>query len=96
MHDNHNPAFICRHCLDDGQPILYVVHDWNGDWQFLCGGNNHVSEESGAIIRRSCLWERDKSLEGIETLPVGHEAERASSGDRKWEVAALPPEEDLT
>lgn len=95
MHDDHSPAFICKHCLDHGQPILYVVHDWDGDWQFFCGGNNHESVESAAVICRFCLLERDASLKGIEMLPIGHEAERVSAADRKWEVAALPPEEDL-
>jgi hypothetical protein len=94
MHSAHSPAFICRHCLDDGRPILLVVHDRDGDWQFLCGGTDHESAEQGALICRSCLLERDSSLDGIEMLPIGHEAERASGTDRKWQVAELPSERE--
>lgn len=91
MSHQHEHAIICRHCLDDGKPILLIIHDTDGSWQFLCGGSNHDTADQGALICRKCLFERDASLEGIEILPAGHEAYRTTGEDRSWQVEQLPP-----
>lgn len=33
-------CFTCCHVLEENKPILYVSHDEDGYWQFLCGGNH--------------------------------------------------------
>lgn len=32
-------VFTFCHVLEGKKPILYVAHDRDGDWQFLCGGH---------------------------------------------------------
>ncbi len=38
-------CFTCRHVLEENKPILYVSHDKDGYWQFLCGGSHKEEDE---------------------------------------------------
>ncbi len=72
--------FTTRQWVDLNQPILRVVHDADGDWQFLTG--NQMPED----IRLVCLEEmviRDKTLNEVFNLDYGHSAERKFVGD-EW------------
>ena len=60
-------CFTCCHVLEENKPILYVSHDEDGYWQFLCGGN-HKEEDARVVsftsksslkLRRS-MW-KDRS-----------------------------------
>lgn len=72
--------FTTRQWLDLKQPILRVVHDADGDWQFLTG--DQLPED----IRFVCLEEmiiRDKTLNEVFNLDYGQSAERKFVGD-EW------------
>lgn len=55
------------------QPILYVVHDEDGDWQFLDGGD--VSDDDAATIALKKVVELDPSIKTLADLPAGWAAE---------------------
>ena len=81
--DAENTAVISLIRIVDGsQPILYVVHDEDGDWQFLDGGD--VSEEDAAMVSLRNVCERDPSIKLLADLPVGWAAERATV-EQEWE-----------
>lgn len=81
--DAENKAvFTCNHVTDDKSPILYVEHDSEGDWQFLCGQNDHT-EENAKIISLKQAVELDKSLNDLYKMPIGVGAERQEIGG-KW------------
>lgn len=72
--------FTTRQWLDLKKPILRVIHDEDGDWQFLTG--DQLPED----IRLVCLEEivqRDKTLNEIFDLDYGESAEREFIGN-KW------------
>lgn len=73
--------FTCNHVLD-GVPVLYVTHDTDGDWQFLCGLDNHT-EENAKVISLKQIVELDNSLNDLYEMPKGVGAERKSVGE-KW------------
>jgi hypothetical protein len=73
--------FTCNHVLE-GKPILYVTHDTDGDWQFLCGHDNHT-EENAKIISLKQVVELDNTVNDLYEMPKGVEAERDSVG-AKW------------
>lgn len=68
-------VFVCPHIFKDIRPILFVVHE-DSDWQFLCGKSDH--DDSGHLVGIGHLVERDPSLDTLNDLPDGWEAERAS------------------
>ncbi len=84
-------VFCCEHIFQRTRPILYVTHDHDGDWQFLCG-ETHVGLPT--VLCFGCMVERDASLWTLADLPIGWAAERAQP-DAVWLRQERPqPEED--
>lgn len=77
-------AFLCKH-VDAGSPVLLVVHERDGDWQFLCGAARHSSAD-GLIAHVKHIFERDATtITEVGAMPKGFWAER-NSADESWEV----------
>nr|WP_316632742.1 DUF4262 domain-containing protein [uncultured Flavobacterium sp.] len=74
-------SFTTKHWLNEGKPILRVVHDEDGDWQFLT--NDEITTENTIIVALEQLILSDKTLNEIFDLEYGEEAERDFIGD-KW------------
>lgn len=80
--------FTTRQWLEQNKPILRVLHEDDGDWQFLTG--DQMPED----LRLVCLEEmtkRDKTLNDIFNLDYGEAANRNSIGD-KWERGYIEDE----
>ncbi len=71
-------ALACCHVLD-GAPVLRVVHDAEGTWQFLCG-RAHQTEDARVLALVEALH-LDPTIAGVAGLPCGWCAERASAAD---------------
>ncbi len=79
--EEKNLAVFTTKQFIEGQPILKVVHDSDGEWQFLTGDQQI---EDARIV---CLEEmilKDPSLNDLFDLDYGQEAERKSITE-KWE-----------
>lgn len=87
---NHTPCFLCSHIFEDIRPILYVSKA-DGDWQFLCGQDDHEGEIP-RVVGINHIFERDKSVLELEDLPDNYEANRSDIYS-KWVVE--PCEENL-
>ncbi len=78
-------VFVCRR-VREGEPILYVSHDEDGDWQFLCGGEHgDSSDDDAAIVHLKEIVERDPSLNEIGKLNRLRTAERDAVGS-PWRI----------
>jgi hypothetical protein len=71
-------CYICDHIFRNERPVLLVAHE-DGDWSFLCGGEDHSGNWCNAV-GMGHLLERDPSLNECSDLPDSFEAERASIG----------------
>lgn len=76
-------CFTCCHILDEHKPILYVSHDEDGYWQFLCGENH--KEEDARIISLKAILEIDESMGDLAELGYGEYAE-AKNETSDWIV----------
>lgn len=72
-------VFTNRHHLELNKPILYVVHDYEGDWQFVT--DDDISDEDARLISLEELIKRDRSLNDLFNLDYGQYAERKSVND---------------
>lgn len=81
-------VFTCNHIILDNKPILHVEHEHDGDWQFLCGENNH-SEDNAKIISLKEATELDQSLNDLSEMPIGVGVERKAIGE-KWIPFKIP------
>jgi hypothetical protein len=66
-------TFTTRQWLDEKKPILRIVHDIDGDWQFLTG--DQLAEDI-KIVALEELIKRDNTLNEVFDLEYGEEAER--------------------
>jgi hypothetical protein len=69
--------FTTRQWLDLGKPILKVVHDMDGDWQFLTG--DQMPDDIKVVALEQIIL-RDKTLNGIFDLDYGYSADRDHIG----------------
>lgn len=67
--------------MDDGGPILLVLHEDDGDWQFLSSEEQTADEI--VHIHLSHVLDLDPSAQPLKDLPPGWKAWRHSVGD-EW------------
>ena len=73
-------VFTTRQWLEEKKPILRVVHDEDGDWQFLTCDQ---MPEDIKIVALEQMTLRDPTLNDIFNLDYGEEAKRDFVGG-KW------------
>ncbi|MDX2110940.1 MAG: hypothetical protein SFY80_11930 [Verrucomicrobiota bacterium] len=79
------PVITTRQVLDDGLPILVVLHFLSdGSWGFLCGTAD--LEEDGEEVPLLELVNLDRTLLKIADLPRGWKAWRPARG-KPWNSA---------
>ncbi len=69
-------CFTCSHVLNDKEPVLYISHDEDGCWQFLCG-RNHTDDEA-RIVSLADMIKVDKSVANFVDLKRGEYAENCN------------------
>jgi len=60
--------------LNDHLPILLVIHELSGGWQFLCCTTN--KPEDCAILCFGCIYEKYPEISQFSDLPKGYHAWR--------------------
>lgn len=75
--------FTLRRIMEDACPILFVVRDFDNNWQFLDGGN--VSIDDLMIVSITDILKHDKSVFPILEIEKGCEVKRVSINDI-WEL----------
>ena len=69
-------VYVCPQVIADTRPILYVCRV-EGDWQFLCGGDDH--DDECHLVGVGHLNERDPTLNELAQLKP----------DWRWSVKEL-------
>jgi Domain of unknown function (DUF4262) len=82
--------FTTRQWLELDNPILRVVHDKDGDWQFLTGDQ---LPEDIRIVALEQMVLKDKTLNEVFYLNYGYALEREFIGD-KWTKIKLEEDDD--
>ncbi|MGC4037010.1 MAG: DUF4262 domain-containing protein [Chitinophagaceae bacterium] len=82
--------FTTRQWLDLNKPILRVVHNIDGDWQFLTG--DQMPDDIRLVALEQMIL-RDKTLNKVFNLNYGYSMERDFVGG-KWTIEKNKDEED--
>jgi Domain of unknown function (DUF4262) len=72
-------VFTTKQWLENNKPILKVIHDSDGDWQFL----TDEQSEDGILVALEQLILQDSTLNEVFDLDYGEAAEREQQGG-KW------------
>ena len=84
-------AFTTKGIVFEGRPVVYVVHEADGDWQFLDGED--VSAEDIAVVHLEHVVGAHPRVAELGDLPRGWEAWQDPPGTG-WIRRARPPEPD--
>ncbi len=79
-------VYCCPHVFNKQRPILLVILDPDGDWQFLCGENDDTDECHTVGIGH--LLDQDLGLGKFANLNEGSGAERESV-KHEWQFFEL-------
>ena len=66
-----------RFVIYDNSEIIRIIHEENGDWQFL-GREENLKESDAVIISLGEMMDFDNSLSIVESLPIGKQALRTN------------------
>lgn len=85
---NYNQyVFTTKSVVNSSSVVRYVIHDDDGDWQFLdC--EDELVETNAMILSLKEMIELDSSLEELITMPIGTQAYRKNSNDA-WVVSSI-------
>lgn len=86
LEEKNLAVFTTRQWLEEKKPILRVVHEEDGDWQFLTGDQ---MPEDIRIVALEQMTIHDPTINELFNLEYGQVAERAFVGD-KWIRSFLP------
>jgi hypothetical protein len=73
-------VIICPHIFLKTHPVLFVFHEDDGGWQFLCGAG-HEESDKPKLVGINHLFEQDATLNELQSLPQGWRAERMTTSD---------------
>ena len=63
-------VFTTRFVIYDNSEIIRIIHEENGDWQFL-GYEENLNESDAIIISLGEMLNFDNSLNIVDSLPMG-------------------------
>lgn len=88
MEINYNQYVITtKYVINNNSPIIRVMHEKDGDWQFL-GKEENLSESDAFVLSLEEILCLDKSLQDVLSLPLGKQAYRTSPKD-SWLVCDI-------
>jgi len=73
-------VFTTRYVVEDNSQIIRVLHDEDGDWQFL-GSEGNLKESDAMIVSLGEIIQFDETLSEIINLPIGKQALRNQKGE---------------
>ena len=81
-------VFTTPNWLENRAPILRVIHDEDGDWQFL---TREIDFDNGKMVSLGQMVRSDHSLNEVFHLEYGESAERAHPGG-EWKITRITEE----
>lgn len=67
--DPHTACIVCRHILDNNEPITYISHDEDGMWQFLCE-KEHTMDDAKVVALEE-VYALDPTIGEVADMPCG-------------------------
>ena len=91
MEINYNQYVITtKHVINNNSPIIRVIHEKDGAWQFL-GKEENLSESDAFVLSLEEILCLDNTLQDVLSLPLGKQAYRTSPKDN-WIASDIDDE----
>jgi hypothetical protein len=89
--EERNVAVFTTRQVLEGLPILRVIHEDNGEWQFLCDTTYEADDLK--IVALEALTKRDLTLNELFQLNYGWQAQRVTQA-AEWQTEEYQSEEE--
>lgn len=86
--DSSTSVFTTRQVMIGNSPIVYVVHDEEGDWQFF-GADENVQDTDVMIVSLQQVVQHDPTVLEIANLPKSTVATREDA-NAPWMKSSHP------
>ena len=70
-------VFATTHVLRAGEPIMFVFHNTDGDWQFHYAGTKSAGDSM--IVALEDVFPHDPTISALSDLPPGWRASRTAA-----------------
>ena len=88
MEINYNQYVITtKYVINNNSPIIRVIHEDDGDWQFL-GKEENLCESDAYVLSLGEILCLDKTLQDVLSLTLGKQAYRTSPKDN-WIICDI-------
>jgi hypothetical protein len=82
----NTPVFTTKGLIRTKEPILVVIHDQDGDWQFL--GAQPVSDTNCSVVGLGAIVDYDPTVNAVASMARGSTATRFAA-HQPWTIARL-------
>lgn len=79
--------FTTKYVIRNHSLVICVLHEEDGDWQFL-GKEENLNDEDAMIISLGEMLEHDSTLREITSLPPGYKATRDNLSS-PWKIDSI-------
>lgn len=90
-HSHQTHGLICTHVINGERPVRLIQHSPAGDWDFMCGEDDHVAENPADDYRVVCTCCAMKTVHlpsYVTGMPAAHHAEFDPKTE-KWTVRPM-------
>ena len=77
-------GFVCKNVWNRKSSIAYVHHEADGDWQFICAGDEHTTPDQAVLIHPEHIFKLFPEIDSLRNLQPGQWAKREDS-ESEWE-----------
>jgi hypothetical protein len=81
-------AIACKRVWNEDAAVLNVYHELDGEWQFVCGGDEHDSPDAAVRIHAVHAFDRFSDIAEVRGLQSGERASRSAAGE-PWHVEPI-------
>ncbi len=93
-HQHRIVGCMCRHVYEGQAPVIQIVRQFDGFWEFTCGIEGHPEIDDFVGLCSTCNEKRLNEFLMLKDIKPGEWARRENMFSQSWEVFLLPPEEE--
>jgi hypothetical protein len=91
-HEHTGKGIMCRHVIDEERPLLEVWHLPDGTWDFMCGEDDHETDDDADVVCADCALRILSESTGLSRIERGTMALRESAS-KPWNTREMTQEE---
>lgn len=88
-------GIMCGHVHDGTRPLRMIEHTPDGDWDFMCGAQDHDTQEAidaAVVVCKGCAMAQIAVPNAVQQMPRAHVADYDARRET-WDIRPLSEDE---